>query len=114
MQVRFIGGIKARCLATSPSPDGDATRTGWCSRSWGKPRQVTAGASSRRSRPTHCLLYAGEPVHPSGSAVPHRREPRPSGAASPHCLPLALASPFGRRPRCFTATRLRLKTNNLK
>ncbi|MBW4570610.1 MAG: hypothetical protein KME31_22085, partial [Tolypothrix carrinoi HA7290-LM1] len=36
--------LRERCLSTSPS--------GWCSRSWGKPRQVR---DCRRSRPTHCL-----------------------------------------------------------
>ncbi|WP_162140484.1 hypothetical protein [Chlorogloeopsis fritschii] len=41
----------------------------------GTRRQVTPLALCRGTRPPQWLLYAGEPVHPPGSAVPHRRKP---------------------------------------
>ncbi len=31
-------------------------------------RQLTAVATSRGTRPSHCLLYAGEPVHRTASS----------------------------------------------
>ncbi|MBW4567565.1 MAG: hypothetical protein KME31_05935 [Tolypothrix carrinoi HA7290-LM1] len=54
--------------------------------------ETTAGASSRETR--RQVLQRGEP---------------PQRTASPtHCLPLALASPFGRRPRWLTTNQDRL------